>query len=350
LTFTASARRSGPAAGGIASATALDSPPGSAHVRSLAASSTDRSGTPVPGFPAPGERPGRLRPAVWLACCLGIVVAVGVADFLTGTDVALILFYLAPIGFGTWFVGLRGGVALSIASAAVSVAADAVHRLHAGGEGGLPVAILTWNGAVQLGTSLSLVLMLAALRSRLEGEELLARTDALTGIANRRAFFEAATLELERARRSGRPIALAYVDCDGFKDVNDRLGHAQGDALLVTAARTLRGATRAIDAVARLGGDEFGLLLPETSAAETEKLLGRLRGALLAAMAWQGWGVGFSIGAAVFVTAPASVDEMMARADELMYAAKREAKGSIRVGVFPAVPGADGSTGRAATP
>jgi diguanylate cyclase (GGDEF)-like protein len=286
-----------------------------------------------------------LSPAGWLAACLGLILCVGAADLLTGTEIALILFYLAPIGFGTWFVSLRGGVALSAASAAVSVSADALHRLHAG-QASLPLAVLGWNGAVQLGTSLSLVLVLAALRSRLEGEELLARTDALTRIANRRAFFEAATHELERTRRNRRPLAVAYVDADDFKDVNDRLGHAQGDALLVTVAQTLRGATRAVDAVARLGGDEFGLLLPETPPAEAEALLVRLRGALLAAMAWHGWKVGFSIGAAVFVAPPESVDEMMARADELMYAAKREAKGSIRLGVFPG----GGPADRAATP
>jgi diguanylate cyclase (GGDEF)-like protein len=301
----------------------------------LDASRTDRAS---PGRAAGATPPWRaarvLSPAGWLAACLGIILCVGAADFLTGTEIALILFYLAPIGFGTWFVSLRGGALLSVASATVSVGADALHRLH-DGQASLPLAILGWNGAIQLGTSLSLVLVLEALRGRLEGEELLARTDALTRIANRRAFFEAATLELERVRRNRRPLAVAYVDADDFKDVNDRLGHAQGDALLVTAAQTLRGATRAVDAVARLGGDEFGLLLPETSRSEAEALLVRLRAALLAAMAWHGWSVGFSIGAAVFVAPPASVDEMMARADELMYAAKREAKGSIRVGVFP---------------
>jgi diguanylate cyclase (GGDEF)-like protein len=297
----------------------------------------------------PRRAVGVLPPAAWLTACLGIILAVGVADFLTGTEVALILFYLAPIGFGTWFVGLRSGLALSAASTAVSFGCDALHRLH-GGETSLPYAVLGWNGAMQLGTSLSLVLVLEALRVRLEGEELLARTDPLTRIANRRAFFEAATLELERVRRTGRPIALVYVDCDDFKSVNDRLGHGGGDAVLVTTARTLRGATRAIDAVARLGGDEFGILLPETSAPETEALLVRLRGALLASMAWQGWDVGFSIGAAVFVAPPGSVEEMMARADELMYAAKRTAKGSIRVALFPPDGGAGGDAARAATP
>jgi diguanylate cyclase (GGDEF)-like protein len=286
-----------------------------------------------------------LSPSGWIATCLGIVLCVGIADFLSGADVELILFYLAPIGFGTWFVSLTGGAALAVASAAVSLVADALARLHAG-EPSLRVGLLAWNGGVELGTAMALVFVLAALRDRLEAQEHLARTDALTQIANRRAFFEAATLEIERLRRTGRPLALAYVDCDDFKDVNDRLGHSQGDALLRTTAQTLRGATRAVDAVARLGGDEFGLLLPETSAEEADALLARLHGVLLAAMAWHGWKVGFSIGAAVFVTPPLSVDEMMARADELMYAAKREAKGSIRIGVFE-----DGQPGdRAAAP
>lgn len=283
-----------------------------------------------------------LSPAGWVISALGLVLCVGLADYLTGTEVSIILFYLAPIAFGTWYVTLRAGIFLAGAAALVSVGADALHRL-ATGEGPLPAALLAWNGIAQAGTSIALVLMLGALRSRLEAEELLARTDALTGIANRRAFFETAALELERMRRNGRPLTMAYVDCDDFKDVNDQRGHAEGDALLVEVARVVRGATRAVDAVARLGGDEFGLLLPETDAVETAALLGRLRATLLAAMARKGWQVGFSIGAATFLAPPASIDDMMARADELMYAAKREAKGSIRHGVF------EGARGVAAT-
>ncbi len=298
--------------------------------------------TPPPLAEARAEPKALLSPSAWLLAAFGMVVCVGVADYLTGTDLVLTLFYLAPIGFGTWFVSLRAGILLSIAAALVSIAGDAGHRLGAG-QRELPAAVLVWNGTIEIGTFVALVLVLAALRVRLEGEELLARTDALTQIANRRAFFEAAALEVERARRRGRPLTVVYVDCDDFKEVNDRRGHADGDALLVTAAQTLRGATRAVDAIARLGGDEFGLLLPETDAAEAEALLVRLRTTLLAAMARQGFGVGFSMGAATFLSPPASVDEMMARADELMYAAKREDKGSFRLGVFAGGSRAGGS-------
>jgi len=275
-----------------------------------------------------------LSPASRTAMAVAGILCVGVADKLSGIDASLILFYLAPIAFGTWFVNRRAGFLLSVVAAGVSFAADGLYRLDLG-ESDVHVAVLAWNGLVQVGTSVALVLMLAALRTRLEGEELLARTDALTQISNRRAFFEAASLEIERARRRHRPLTLAYVDVDDFKDVNDRLGHAQGDALLVCVAQTLRAETRAVDAVARLGGDEFGLLLPETDAIEADALLARLRTAILSGMARNGWNVGVSIGTATFLSPPLSVDEMMARADELMYAAKREEKGSIRLGVFP---------------
>lgn len=286
--------------------------------------------------PQAGAPRGRavLAPTAWLLAALALIVCVGLADFLTGTDISLMLFYLAPIAFGTWYVHLRGGLFLAASAALVSTAGDALHRLAAG-EDELPVSVLAWNGVVQVGTSVALVLMLAALRARLEAEELLARTDALTGIANRRAFLEAAELELERTRRHGRPLTVAYVDCDDLKRLNDRRGHAAGDALLVVAARTLRGATRAVDHVARLGGDEFGLLLPETDGAEAKALLSRLRSALLAASDRHAPGVGFSLGGATFLSPPASVEELMARADELMYAAKREEKGALRLGVFP---------------
>jgi diguanylate cyclase (GGDEF)-like protein len=264
-----------------------------------------------------------------LALALLVVGCVAVGDALTGPYVSFTLLYLAPIAFGTWFLSLGAGVTVSVVAAVAAVTADLYGR-----HGTMPTAVLAWNLVVQLGVFLALTLVLEGLRGRLEGEQLLARTDALTQMANRRAFFEAATLELERMRRHGRPMTLAYVDLDDFKFVNDHLGHAAGDALLVLVASTLRGATRAVDSVARLGGDEFGLLLPETDGPTAEALLGRLHATLRQAAARRPWDVGFSVGAATFLSPPASADQMMARADELMYEAKRNAKGSVRHAVF----------------
>ncbi len=284
---------------------------------------------------AHGEAPQvpALTPAEWMVSSLGMVLCVGAADYITRTDLLLILFYLAPIGFATWFASLRGGLGVAVLSALFSTGADALYGAQFQ-RGALEPGVVVWNGFMILGTALSLVVTLAALKNRLESQELLARTDALTHIANRRAFFEAASLELERLRRHGRPLTVAYADIDDFKLVNDRLGHAQGDALLAAVARTLRGATRPFDTVARLGGDEFGIVLPETAAAAAEAILTRLRDEVLAAAARGGWPIGFSVGAAVFVVPPRDVDELTARADELMYTVKRGAKGSVRLGVF----------------
>jgi diguanylate cyclase (GGDEF)-like protein len=197
-----------------------------------------------------------------------------------------------------------------------------------------PVGVAVWNVAVHLGTFIALVVALSALKSRLQLEKRLARTDPLTLVANRRAFVEQAWIELERARRGDAPLTVVYVDCDDFKIVNDLMGHTRGDALLCKVAATLRGATRAVDAVARLGGDEFGLLLVDADSVTAGTLLQRLRAALAAAMETDGWAVSFSMGAATFVTPPRSVDEMLRLSDELMYEAKRSGKGAMRVATF----------------
>lgn len=283
--------------------------------------------------PDKGPQVAALTPAEWLVSAFGMVLCVGAVDYITRTDLNLILFYLAPIGFGTWFSTLRGGVCLAVLSSLVSTGADIAFRLQRESTG-LDYAVVVWNGFMLLGTAFALVITLGALKNRLEAQEQLARTDALTRISNRRAFFEAASHELERVRRHGRPLTVAYADIDDFKLVNDRAGHAAGDALLVAVAHALRGATRAVDTVARLGGDEFGIILPETDSVTAEAILSRLRAQLLAVTEEGRWEVGFSIGAAVFLVPPRNVDELTARADELMYTVKRGAKGTIRIGVF----------------
>jgi diguanylate cyclase (GGDEF)-like protein len=172
--------------------------------------------------------------------------------------------------------------------------------------------------------------LVAALRRRLDTEGRLARTDPLTGLLNLRAFSERAALELERARRSGRPLTVAYLDVDGFKAVNDRLGHVAGDHLLAGIGAALRSGVRAVDAAARLGGDEFVVLLPETGTEAAAELLARLRTRLEAGGARSGGVVSFSIGAVTFTTPPSDVDALVRRADDLMYAVKADGRNGLR--------------------
>jgi diguanylate cyclase (GGDEF)-like protein len=274
-------------------------------------------------------RLARLSPATALALALALMLCVGLGDQVSGPDVSFTLLYLGPVGFATWFVSLRAGVILSAASALVSSAVDLSTRPTP-----LPPLVHAWNLAVQLGVFLALALLFGALKGRLEAEQQLARTDPLTHVSNRRDFVEQAGIELERSRRTGRPITVAYLDCDDFKVINDRFGHAQGDVLLSAVASTLRGGTRAVDTVARLGGDEFGLLWVDTDGATAEALTARLRAALQATMVGYGWIVTFSIGAVTFLAPPTSVDDMLGHADQLMYEAKRAGKDAARFQVI----------------
>jgi diguanylate cyclase (GGDEF)-like protein/PAS domain S-box-containing protein len=118
------------------------------------------------------------------------------------------------------------------------------------------------------------------LEDALAKEQEAATTDALTHLANRRAFYAAGETEVRRARRYQRPLALAYLDLDNFKAVNDGLGHEVGDALLVTVAALVRGNVRSTDMVARLGGDEFAVLLPETDDAAARTVMEKVSAAL----------------------------------------------------------------------
>lgn len=296
----------------------------------------------VPPRPIPSRDEG---PHLWagisaggaLAIAIGMTACVAIGDYLTGWEVNFTFLYLGPIGLATWFVGFRAAALLSFASACLSVIADLWARPVP-----LPAGVLVWNTTVQVGTFMALVLLLAALQARLAAEQHLARTDSLTAVNNRRAFEEAAGVELERASRTGRPLTVAYLDVDDFKRINDQQGHSRGDALLATLAATLRSATRAVDVVGRLGGDEFGLLLVDTDGPTATSLLQRIRATLDAAMAENGWTVTFSLGAVTYLSPARSVDEMMVRADQLMYEAKRAGKDALRIDVLPGS-GAGGS-------
>jgi diguanylate cyclase (GGDEF)-like protein/putative nucleotidyltransferase with HDIG domain len=107
-----------------------------------------------------------------------------------------------------------------------------------------------------------------------------AASDPLTGLANHRVFHERLREELSRALRHGRPLALALLDVDRFKTINDSLGHERGDTVLAAVAATLARCARAEDVLARLGGDEFALLMPETTEHDALTVVERVRDAI----------------------------------------------------------------------
>ncbi len=163
----------------------------------------------------------------------------------------------------------------------------------------------------------------------LASERSLARSDHLTGLANRRAFEELLEMECKRSRRYKRPITLVYMDLDNFKRVNDGHGHQTGDEVLVAVAATLRSNLRATDCVARIGGDEFAILFPETDEDASRIVLRKLDAVLQELLTRTNWPIGFSFGVAIFPTPLDSLEAMLERADKLMYEAKNSGKGSM---------------------
>ena len=155
----------------------------------------------------------------------------------------------------------------------------------------------------------------------------LALRDTLTGALNRRAFTTIAEQMIARARRHQRHLAVLYCDLDGFKQINDRLGHDVGDAVLKAFCQRAGATLRRGDCLARLGGDEFVILLDEVpEAAYAGEAAARLQRAFDSPLAIGGQQVslGLSIGIALFPEC-ASVDDLIQRADKAMYAAKRGA-------------------------
>jgi diguanylate cyclase (GGDEF)-like protein len=152
-----------------------------------------------------------------------------------------------------------------------------------------------------------------------------ARRDPLTGLLNHQSFSEELELELERARRYRRDVAVVYCDVDSFKQVNDTLGHLEGDRVLERIAVSLRDTTRASDFSGRLGGDEFAVCLVETDLASGHAFVERLERHVteLVESGLLPRGVSISAGVAHFPTDGVTAEEVLRRADTRLYGAKR---------------------------
>lgn len=180
--------------------------------------------------------------------------------------------------------------------------------------------------------------------------ELTSRMDPLTELLNRRGFEQGLQTMLRQARRDQRPVGMLMIDLDHFKQINDRLGHAQGDALLEQVSRTLEScARRPLDLVCRYGGDEFVMALFDMPEQSMEEFAADVRAALTNAS--QHWleqvpEFGASVGAVWFAPgdAPADMSAMLDMLDRTLYSAKRNGKGRVsfkRTGDWCSVSGVD---------
>jgi diguanylate cyclase (GGDEF)-like protein len=266
--------------------------------------------------------------AIYLIAYLSFVVIVYL-DYINGPNFSMGLFYLIPIYFLTWYDGIIPGLLMSCISMAAMIAAD-LNFNHA-----LTRSVLfDWDRLVRFCFLLITTLLLGRLREAYRNELQYSRSDFLTGIANRREFFAIAEQERQRASRYNRPLSLAYVDLDGFKQVNDRFGHVEGDRVLADVAFALYSNLRASDTVARIGGDEFVVLLPETDSPSARTAVQKLLTILRDLSQQRDWQVTYSIGLVTFEEIPDSTDDMISEADRLMYTVKLSSKNSLAASVW----------------
>jgi diguanylate cyclase (GGDEF)-like protein len=254
-----------------------------------------------------------------LAIVVTLVAAI-VVERTAPLGLAIACLYLVPIGVAGW---QRAGI-VTIAVTVVAAFAS------------IPIASLSIEPAAIAAIGVRLAVFATAasvawhVRTHLEGLTFCAYHDALTGLRNRRGLELAATVEIARARRYGRPLTIAYLDVDDFKAINDTRGHAVGDRALEIIAAGLR-RVRECDVAARVGGDEFVVLMTETTELEAEAALERVRAEINAEANAIGLPLAFTCGMVRFEQPPESLVDMLGAVDRCLYDGKRTRKSSTRV-------------------
>lgn len=166
--------------------------------------------------------------------------------------------------------------------------------------------------------------------------ELLADTDALTGLNNRRAFFNLGKQLLYQAERSATPVAVVMFDLDFFKQINDEYGHAAGDEILIAIARVAEQQIRSSDVLARIGGEEFAVFMPQATLEQALTLAHRLKKAIAASQVVINQTViscTASFGVSALINDTKTLDILIAEADQALYVSKNEGRNLISTAI-----------------
>jgi diguanylate cyclase (GGDEF)-like protein len=225
------------------------------------------------------------------------------------------LLYVAPIWLASRAQGLKAGTAIVALTTLVVTILDVQH----GGMSGLAgIANLFLYGVLLL----VLMLHITRVEHGIQAYARMASIDPLTGIYNRLALQEAAEKEIEQALRNSQPLVVAVIDCDKFKELNDELGHAFGDSVLITLARMLRKHVRSSGIVARTGGDEFVAVLPGRHLDDAGTLIERIGEAFSEQTRGYGREARISYGLARLNIHGKDLSSLVSAADKSMYYAK----------------------------
>lgn len=264
---------------------------------------------------------------VWFSA---VGLATGLAFFRVATDAefAFASAVVIPVVAVAWFVNKREGIGYSVLAAIVWVSADILTERE------FSASWIPWaNGMTRFVVYALVAFLTSSLREVLTREYERARHDPLTGLHNRRSFFEIGIAETARAKRYGHSLGIVFLDLDDFKRLNDARGHEVGDQALKAVSGALLRTLRSSDSVARLGGDEFSVILPETSFQASTDTGQKLAHAINASLK-NFIPVSVSVGIAWFEQVSEDFPDMLKAADELMYEIKKEGKHGVRAQQF----------------
>jgi diguanylate cyclase (GGDEF)-like protein len=291
-------------------------------------------GAVVVGDPAPGRSPVLVGVAIAALTAAAVLVfafdhlprvayravagagtaLVSVAVWAEGAGGSAWVLYLGAVFYAVYFFGRRHAAAQLVA---ISACFGAIQALDGGSaERWLLASVIVLAAGLLIGLIKERIQQLIAQLDQLS------RSDHLTGLLNRRGFEQALARELRRAERYEHPLAVLMADVDGFKRLNDELGHAAGDEALTRIARLLLATKREPDVAARLGGDEFVLVAPETGREEAAVLARRLGAAVAEEFAADSVGLTISIGVAGYPDDGRTLDDLYKAGDDSLYAVK----------------------------
>ena len=176
-----------------------------------------------------------MNPILAVISSLLLSAGIGYIDVVTGQEIVVSIFYLIPIAIGVWYVGSKYGYFTSFLCTCIWYYTESTAGREYSSK-----SILFWDALVLAGFLVVFAIMLYEIKKLLGKERMLSRTDYLTGLANRRHFFESVEAEISRTSRSDSWFSIAYIDADNFKWVNDNMGHHAGDRALILIASALK--------------------------------------------------------------------------------------------------------------
>ena len=254
------------------------------------------------------SRPKQLITLIGLLC----VSLIGMFDYLARWQLHLSYFYIFPIVLVSWFVNKRTGILVAICCVWIWFISGRLDGVRHSSR-----MIAVWNSSMPAAVLIAFAYLVAWLRSNVDKISEVANKDFLTGLPNARAFYELAAREMKKAFGL-EPLALAYIDVEGFKWINQRFGYATGDQMLCSIAQTILHGVVRKDLVGRIGGTAFAVLMPNTNSDGAHFILEKIHDELKNQRRRYAQPVNVFISAVACAKAPRNVAELMHQAETSM--------------------------------